>query len=70
MANVYSETTITLAPEEKELLEEAIKKLEEIARNVRCDTELFIDEDSIANCLLEAYWQNDKKLPTVIQIWE
>jgi tryptophanyl-tRNA synthetase len=70
MASVNTETTITLTPDEKELLEKAMKKMDEIAANVRCDTDLFIDTNSIFNCLDEAYRQNKENLPTVIQIWE
>ena len=70
MASVNSETTVTLKPEEKELLEKAIKKLEEIASDVRNDTDLFVDADSIFACINEAYRINNQKLPTVIHIWE
>ena len=70
MASVYSETTITLTAEEKELLEKALKKMEEIAFNVRCDTDLFIDSGSIYESLTDAYRQNKGKLPTVIHVYE
>ena len=70
MASINSETTITLTPEEKELLEKAIKKLEEIEINVRNDTDLFVDADSIFACINETYRMNNQKLPTVIHIWE
>ena len=70
MASVNSETTITLTLDEKELLEKAIKKMEEIADDVRSDSDLFVDADSIFGCINEAYRQNGKNLPTVIHIWE
>lgn len=70
MANVYSETTITLTSEEKEFLTKAIEKLEEIASDVRNDTDLFVDADSVFASINEAYRQNKKALPTVVHIYE
>ena len=70
MASVSSETTITLTPEEKELLEEAIIKIEEISNHVCWNTELFVDAESIFANLKDAYRQNGKKLPTVVYICE
>lgn len=70
MASVNSETTIILTPEEKELHEKAIIKMNEISDNVRCDTDLFVDGDSIYANLRDAYRQNGKKLPTVVYICE
>ena len=70
MASVNTETTVTLKPDEKELLEKAIKIMEEIADDVRSDSDLFVDADSIFGCINEAYRQNGKNLPTVIHIWE
>ena len=70
MANVNTETTIQLSAEEKELLEKAIKKMEEIAEYIRCDTDLFVDADCIFACIDEAYRHNDKKIPTIVHIWE
>ena len=70
MASIDSDVVVRLTPDEKMLIEMAIKKIEEIGDNIRCDTDLFVDADSIFSCINEAYRQNDKKLPTVIHIWE
>ena len=70
MANVNSEVTITLQQEEKELLEKALKKIDDIAEDVRNDTDILTDSDSIFMSLLYAYRDNKEKLPTVIDIWE
>lgn len=70
MASVYSETTINLNAEEKEFLTKAIEMLENIASDVRNDTDLFVDVDSVFACINEAYRQNNKKLPTVVSIYE
>lgn len=70
MANVYSETTITLTSEEREFLTKAIEKLEEIASDVRNDTDLFVDADSVFASINESYRQNKKALPSVVHIYE
>ena len=70
MANVYSETTITLTSEEREFLTKAIETLEEIASDVRNNTDWFVDADSVFASINEAYRQNKQTLPSVIQIYE
>lgn len=70
MANVNSETTITLTSEEKAFLTKAIDMLESIASDVRNDTDLFVDADSVFACINEARRQNNKELPSVVHIYE
>ena len=67
MANVNSSVEVTLTKEEKELLEKAIKKIEDIYEDVvDANSSLFIDELDIFS-ILRSY---DGKLPSIIEIEE
>lgn len=71
MANVSSSVEVTLTKEEKELLEKAIVKIEDIYEDVvDANSELFIDEIDIYSILLSLTRQYDGKLPSVIEIEE
>ena len=67
MSSVYRDTTVTLTDEEKNILEQAIKVCEEIARN--CNNEdMFVDASSIFSNIYDNY--KNGELPTVIHIYE
>ena len=67
MASIDSNTTIQLDKEEKELLEAALKKIEEITDDVQ-NEDMWIDEDSVFYCLRTAYKSLGGKLPTIVEI--
>ena len=71
MANVNSSVEVTLTKEEKELLEKAIKKIEDIYEDVvDANSSLFIDELDIFSILRSTSRRYDGKLPSVIEIEE
>ena len=71
MANVNSSVEVILTKEEKELLEKAIKKIEDIYEDVvDANSSLFIDESEIFSILLSMSRRYDGKLPSVIEIEE
>jgi len=70
MASVNSSIEVTLTKEEKELLEKAIAKIEDIYEDVVANSELFIDEIDIYSILLSLTRQYDGRLPIVIEIDE
>lgn len=69
MANVSSNVEVTLTKEEKELLEKAIKKIEDISIDC-CNSDLYLDEDGVFFNLLQNYRWHDGKLSTVIDMSE
>ena len=71
MANVNSSVEVTLTKEEKELLEKAIKKIEDIYEDVvDANSSLFIDELDIFSILRSTSRRYDGKLPSIIEIEE
>ena len=71
MASVNSSVEVTLTKEEKELLEKAIAKIEDIYEDVvDANSELYIDEMEIFSILLSMSRRYDGKLPSVIEIEE
>lgn len=69
MASVDSSVVVTLTKEEKELLEKAIKKIEDISIDC-CNSDLYLDEDGVFFNLLQNYRWHDGKLSTVIDMSE
>lgn len=65
MANVNSETTVTLTGEDKDILIAAIKKCEEIAFDCNCE-DMYTSADDIFANIYENY--KDGELPTIIYI--
>ena len=59
--NVNSEITVSLTDKDKEILIKAIELCEAIAAD--CDSELWIDADTVFTCIRSNY--KDGKLPTV-----
>lgn len=71
MASVSSSVGVTLTKEEKELLEKAIAKIEDIYEDaVDVNSSLYIDELDIFSILLSMSRRYDGKLPSVIEIGE
>lgn len=71
MASVSSNVEVTLTKEEKELLEKAIAKIEDIYEDaVDANSSLFIDEMEIFSILLSMSRRYDGKLPNVIEVEE
>lgn len=71
MANVDLSAEVVLTKEEKELLEKAIAKIEEIYSDV-CDanSDLFIDDLDIFSTLLSMARRYKGKLPSIIRFYE
>lgn len=71
MANVDSSVEVVLTKEEKELLEKAIAKIEDIYEDV-CDanSELFIDDLDIFSTLLSMTKRYKGKLPSILRFYE
>lgn len=71
MANVSSSVEVTLTKEERELLEKAIVKIEDIYEDVvDANSSLFIDETDIFSILRSLSRRYDGKLPSVIEVEE
>lgn len=71
MASVDSSVVVTLTNEEKELLEKAIAKIEDIYEEVvDANSSLFIDELDIFSILRSISRRYDGKLPSVIEVEE
>lgn len=66
--NVNSEVTVSLTEEEKEILAKSFELCEMIATECNCNTDLWIDADTVFTCLRSNY--KDGKLPTVNNIYE
>ena len=69
MASVSSNVEVTLTKEEKELLEKAIKKIEDISIDC-CNSDLYLDEHEVFFNLLQNYRWHDGKLSTVVNMSE
>lgn len=67
MSNVYRDTTVTLTNEEKNILEQAIKVCEQIARDCN-DEDMFVDASTIFANAYDSL--KNHELPTVIHIYE
>jgi Flp pilus assembly protein TadB len=71
MASVSSSVEVMLTKEEKELLEKAIAKIEDIYEEViDANSSLFIDESDIFSTLLSISRRYGGKLSNVIEIEE
>ena len=71
MASINSSVEVTLTKEEKELLEKAIAKIEDIYEDVvDANSSLFVDELDIFSILRSTSRRYDGKLPSVIEIEE
>ena len=67
MSSVYRDTTVTLTDEEKNILKQAIKVCEQIARDCN-DEDMFVDAGTIFANVYDNY--KNGELPTVIHIYE
>lgn len=71
MASVNSSVEVVLTEEEKELLEKAIAKIEDIYEEVvDANSSLFIDDLDIFSTLRSMSRRYNGKLPTVIEFYE
>lgn len=69
MSSVSSSVELRLDKEERELLEKAIAKIDDIVMDC-CDSDLFLDADGVFFNLYEDYRHNDGKLSAIIDISE
>ena len=67
MSSVYRDTTVTLNDEEKNILVQAIKVCEQIARDCN-DEDMFVDAITIFGNAYENY--KNGELPKTIHIYE
>ena len=67
MSSVYRDTTVTLNDEEKNILVQAIKICEQIARDCN-DEDMFVDASTVFANVYDNY--KNCELPTVIHIYE
>ena len=67
MSSVNRDTTVTLTDEEKNILEQAIKVCEQIARDCN-DEDMFVDASTIFGNAYENY--KNGELPKAIHIYE
>ena len=67
MSSVYRDTTVTLTDEEKNILKQAIKVCEQIARD--CNNEdMFVDASTIFANIYDNY--KNGELPKTIYVYE
>lgn len=67
MSNIYRDTIVTLADDEKNILERAIKVCEQIASD--CNNEdLFVDASTVFSNIYDNY--KNGELPKTIHIYE
>lgn len=69
MSSVSSSVELRLNKDERELLEKAIKKIEDISINC-CNSDLYLGEDGVFFNLYQDYRQNDGKLSAVVDMSE
>lgn len=67
MSNVYRDTTVTLTDEEKNILEQAIRVCEQIARDCN-DEDMFVDASMIFANIYDNY--KNRELPKTIHVYE
>ena len=67
MSSVYRETTVTLTDEEKNIMEQAIKVCEQIARDCN-DEDMFVDASTIFSNIYDNY--KNRELPKTIHVYE
>lgn len=67
MSNVYRDTAVTLTDEEKNILEQAIKVCEQIARDCN-DEDMFVDANTIFANIYDNY--KNEELPKTIHVFE
>lgn len=69
MSSVSSSIDLILDKDERELLEKAIKKIEDISIDC-CNSDLYLDEDGVFFNLYQDYRQNNGKLSAIIDMSE
>lgn len=69
MSSVSSSVDLRLDKDERELLEKAIKKIEDISIDC-CNVDLYLDEDGVFFNLRQNYRQNNGKLSAIVDMSE
>lgn len=69
MSSVSSSVELRLNKDERELLEKAIRKIEDISIDC-CNDDLYLDEDGVFFNLYQNYRQNDGRLSAVVDMSE
>ena len=69
MSSVSSSVELRLDKDERELLERAIAKIDDISTDC-CNADLFLDADGVFFNLYEDYRHNEGKLSAIIDISE
>ena len=69
MSSVTSSVEVRLDNEERELLEKAIAKIEDISIDC-CNADLYLDADGVFSNLYTNYRQNGGKLSAIIDVSE
>ena len=67
MSSVYRDTAVTLTDEEKNILKQAIKVCEQIARDCN-DEDMFVDASSIFANIYDNY--KNGELPKTMHVYE
>lgn len=69
MSSVSNSVELRLNKDERELLEKAIKKIEDISIDC-CNSDLYLDEDGVFFNLRQDYRQNNGKLSAIVDMSE
>lgn len=69
MSSVSSSVELRLNKDERELLEKAIKKIEDISIDC-CNSDLYLDEDGVFFNLRQDYRQNNGRLSAIVDMSE
>lgn len=69
MSSVSSSVELNLSKDERELLEKAIAKIDDISTDC-CNADLYLDADGVFFNLYENFRQNDGKLSAIIDMSE
>lgn len=69
MSSVSSSVELRLNKDERELLEKAIKKIEDISIDC-CNGDLYLDEDGVFFNLRQDYRQNNGRLSAIVDMSE
>ena len=69
MSSVSNSVELRLNKDERELLEKAIKKIEDISIDC-CNSDLYLDEDGVFFNLRQDYRQNNGRLSAIVDMSE
>lgn len=69
MSSISNSVGLRLNKDERELLEKAIKKIEDISIDC-CNSDLYLDEDGVFFNLRQDYRQNNGRLSAIVDMSE